>query len=205
MELGSDAPQATGPGSWTTLHSHVTRDTTDLGVCDLTSSWHFLRITASSSAGDTTVVYRVSTMYTEGGVLLNHTCLQENWNWCKPMVWDNNRVIQTPNNASIVNDRTVEYKTLSLVEYQRSCSYSLSCYFPHVICSLPTLSCIPQATSQQSLFRRCRKAGRSMWAAGWMSISWPAWWVPFCWPLPSSSASVLPSGSAGTEAIGKSV
>ncbi|KAK3860836.1 hypothetical protein Pcinc_033125, partial [Petrolisthes cinctipes] len=69
VELGSDNPQATGAGSWTTLHSHVTRDTTDLGVCDLTSSWHYLRITASSSAGDTTVVYRVSTMYTAGGYI----------------------------------------------------------------------------------------------------------------------------------------
>ncbi|KAK4299474.1 hypothetical protein Pmani_028258 [Petrolisthes manimaculis] len=69
VELGSDNPQATGAGSWTTLHSHVTRDTTDLGVCDLTSSWHYLRVTASSSAGDTTVVYRVSTMYTAGGYI----------------------------------------------------------------------------------------------------------------------------------------
>lgn len=54
--------------AWTPLHSRVTLDTTDLGVCDLASaSWHLLRVTASSTAGETTVVYRVATTDGAGG------------------------------------------------------------------------------------------------------------------------------------------
>ncbi|XP_045103222.1 Down syndrome cell adhesion molecule homolog isoform X1 [Portunus trituberculatus] len=64
VELGTEDDGAT----WTPLHSRVTLDTTDLGVCDLASaSWHLLRVTASSTAGDTTVVYRVATTDGAGG------------------------------------------------------------------------------------------------------------------------------------------
>lgn len=64
MELGSEEDGV----AWTPLHSRVTLDTTDLGVCDLASaSWHLLRVTASSTAGDTTVVYRVATTDGAGG------------------------------------------------------------------------------------------------------------------------------------------
>ncbi|XP_071532405.1 cell adhesion molecule Dscam2-like [Panulirus ornatus] len=64
VELGSGEAEV----SWSPLHPHVTRDTADLGLCDLTSaSWHLLRITASSTAGDTSVVYRVATRDQSGG------------------------------------------------------------------------------------------------------------------------------------------
>ncbi|XP_050737483.1 cell adhesion molecule Dscam2-like isoform X2 [Eriocheir sinensis] len=64
VELGSEEDGV----AWTPLHSRVTLDTTDLGVCDLASaSWHLLRVTASSTAGDTTVVYRVATTDGAGG------------------------------------------------------------------------------------------------------------------------------------------
>ncbi|KAK8389761.1 hypothetical protein O3P69_009037 [Scylla paramamosain] len=54
--------------SWTTLHARVTRDTGDLGLCDLHSgAWHLLRVTAASTAGDTSVLYRVATRDTNGG------------------------------------------------------------------------------------------------------------------------------------------
>lgn len=54
--------------SWTTLHARVTRDTGDLGLCDLHSGmWHLLRVTAASTAGDTAVLYRVATRDTNGG------------------------------------------------------------------------------------------------------------------------------------------
>ncbi|XP_042208394.1 Down syndrome cell adhesion molecule-like protein Dscam2 isoform X1 [Homarus americanus] len=57
VERGSEDAEV----AWTSLYAHVTRDTTDLGLCDLTStSWHLLRITAGSTAGDTSVVYRVT-------------------------------------------------------------------------------------------------------------------------------------------------
>ncbi|XP_037801360.1 Down syndrome cell adhesion molecule-like protein Dscam2 [Penaeus monodon] len=64
VEQGSEDPAVL----WTPLHAHVTRDMTDLGLCDLTSaSRHLLRLTASSTAGDTTVVYRVTTRDHTGG------------------------------------------------------------------------------------------------------------------------------------------
>ncbi|XP_069954396.1 cell adhesion molecule Dscam2 [Cherax quadricarinatus] len=64
VELGSDE----GELSWTPLYAHVTRDTTDLGLCDLAlGTWHLLRVTASSSAGDSSVVYRVATRNHNGG------------------------------------------------------------------------------------------------------------------------------------------
>ncbi|KAK8723184.1 hypothetical protein OTU49_011890, partial [Cherax quadricarinatus] len=64
VELGSEEVGV----SWSVLHTHVTPDTTDLGVCDLTSgTWHLLRVTASSTAGDTAVVYRVATADHVGG------------------------------------------------------------------------------------------------------------------------------------------
>ncbi|KAK3861845.1 hypothetical protein Pcinc_032241 [Petrolisthes cinctipes] len=73
VELGSDNIKM----GWTPLHSHLTRDTTDLGVCDLTSgSRHLLRITASSTAGDTTVVYRVATKDTAGGYITAESVLE---------------------------------------------------------------------------------------------------------------------------------
>ncbi|XP_071543682.1 uncharacterized protein [Panulirus ornatus] len=70
VELGNEE----GRVGWTPLHSHVTRDATDLGVCDLTSaSWHLLRVTASSTAGDTAVVYRVATTDTTGGSIIGES------------------------------------------------------------------------------------------------------------------------------------
>ncbi|XP_071537625.1 cell adhesion molecule Dscam1-like isoform X1 [Panulirus ornatus] len=64
VERGS----GTGEVTWAPLHAHVTRDATDLGLCDLGSaSWHLLRITAASTAGDTSVVYRVATRDHSGG------------------------------------------------------------------------------------------------------------------------------------------
>ncbi|XP_071543543.1 uncharacterized protein [Panulirus ornatus] len=64
VELGSEESEE----SWTPLHAHVTRETTDLGLCDLTlASWHLLRITAASTSGDTSVVYRVATRDHSGG------------------------------------------------------------------------------------------------------------------------------------------
>ncbi|XP_042226508.1 Down syndrome cell adhesion molecule-like protein Dscam2 isoform X2 [Homarus americanus] len=64
VELGSEEAEV----SWAPLYAHVTRDTTDLGLCDLTSaSWHLLRITAASTAGDTSIVYRVATKDHSGG------------------------------------------------------------------------------------------------------------------------------------------
>nr|XP_045608775.1 Down syndrome cell adhesion molecule-like protein Dscam2 isoform X3 [Procambarus clarkii] len=64
VELGREAEEE----SWAPLYAHVTRDTTDLGLCDLTSAtWHLLRVTAASTAGDTCIVYRVATMDHSGG------------------------------------------------------------------------------------------------------------------------------------------
>lgn len=64
VERGSEV----GGESWTTLHARVTRDTGDLGLCDLHSgAWHLLRVTAASTAGDTSVLYRVATRDTNGG------------------------------------------------------------------------------------------------------------------------------------------
>lgn len=64
MERGSEV----GGASWTTLHARVTRDTGDLGLCDLHSGvWHLLRVTAASTAGDTSILYRVATRDTNGG------------------------------------------------------------------------------------------------------------------------------------------
>ncbi|KAG7154055.1 Down syndrome cell adhesion molecule-like protein 2-like 8, partial [Homarus americanus] len=66
VELGSEETKL----AWTPLHSHVTRDTGDLGVCDLTSAtWHLLKVTASSTAGDTSVVYRVATTDDAGATI----------------------------------------------------------------------------------------------------------------------------------------
>ncbi|XP_068201363.1 cell adhesion molecule Dscam2-like isoform X2 [Palaemon carinicauda] len=64
VDLGSEADS----NLWQPLHSHVDRDTTDLGLCDLSStSWHLLRLTAVSTAGETSVVYRVATRDHTGG------------------------------------------------------------------------------------------------------------------------------------------
>ncbi|XP_042230764.1 Down syndrome cell adhesion molecule-like protein Dscam2 isoform X2 [Homarus americanus] len=64
VELGSEEDEVT----WTPLYAHVTRDITDLGICDLTTtSWHLLRITAASTAGDTSIVYRVAIGGYNGG------------------------------------------------------------------------------------------------------------------------------------------
>ncbi|KAK8739568.1 hypothetical protein OTU49_003407, partial [Cherax quadricarinatus] len=64
VELGNEETDL----SWKPLYSQVTRDTSDLGLCDLTSATgHLLRITAASTAGDTAVVYRVATRDHTGG------------------------------------------------------------------------------------------------------------------------------------------
>ncbi|XP_069169162.1 cell adhesion molecule Dscam2 isoform X2 [Procambarus clarkii] len=64
VELGNEEAEV----PWKPLYTHVNRDTNDLGLCDLTSAtWHLLRITAASTAGDTSVVYRVATRDPAGG------------------------------------------------------------------------------------------------------------------------------------------
>ncbi|KAK7074156.1 hypothetical protein SK128_006884 [Halocaridina rubra] len=66
VELGNEADK----GSWHPLYPHVTRDVTDLSLCDLSSTlWHLLRLTASSTAGDTVVIYKVSTGDYNGGLV----------------------------------------------------------------------------------------------------------------------------------------
>ncbi|KAK7015882.1 hypothetical protein SK128_009424 [Halocaridina rubra] len=64
VELGKEGDSTL----WQPLHSNVERDTTDIGICDLaTASWHLLRLTAVSTAGEASVVYRVATRDSAGG------------------------------------------------------------------------------------------------------------------------------------------
>lgn len=70
--LPSQVERGSGSGStglpWTPLFARLPRSTADLGLCDLPATpWHLLRVTAASSAGDTTVVYRVATPRGVGG------------------------------------------------------------------------------------------------------------------------------------------
>ncbi|XP_050737575.1 cell adhesion molecule Dscam2-like isoform X3 [Eriocheir sinensis] len=76
VERGSGSGSTGLP--WTPLFARLPRSTADLGLCDLPATpWHLLRVTAASSAGDTTVVYRVATPRGAGGGALTAEAVQE--------------------------------------------------------------------------------------------------------------------------------
>lgn len=56
------------PREWQIIGSPITRETGDLGLCDFTPSrFYLLKMTATSDAGATTVLYRVQTGVEIGG------------------------------------------------------------------------------------------------------------------------------------------